>query len=325
MSGYVLHSIAMWFWNAFNSGCCCVSDEDQTEKFNRSDERPVAYASHWEPGPDPMSPARAVVTSPTLRKLKAYYHLSDVGTGVKTGQFDLTAHFVSRYASALNAVAESGWDQFLSLWAHERTGICMEAYAGGAGMRTKQEIHTFMESFPEFSMEMTAVKVAQDELQASCACIFNLRNPPAGVPSKINCVTTFRLNSSGKMVFCRMFWHPSETGGASKTSQYEITAKRIRAFIDALNGQGKDASEDAASLKWICEDGVDVEDPVGTLSRTTKQVVEVYTAGLPPFNAKLKMIRVGQDELQAAAVIEFDFPNNTLLKPFSIIFTFRFQ
>jgi len=265
-----------------------------------------------------MSPARAIVSVPTLKELKAYYHLSDVGTGVKTGQFDYTAHFIGRFYRAMNSAAEVGWNQFMSLWADERTGIWMEAYAGTTPMRTRGDIHAFMESFPALTkVEVTSVKVAQDEFQGASSCVFHLQDPPAGVPSKINCVSTFRLNPYGKLVFLRMFWHPSELGGASKTSQYEITAKRIRAFVDALSD---------ADTSWAEQSGgVTLEDPVGTLSRTMTKVVEAYLSGLPPFVATLRMIRVGQDELQAAAVIDFAFPNSALLKPFSMIFTFRFD
>jgi len=309
----------MWFFNAFEQGCCCASD-DAEQLFGHTDERPVAYTSHWEPGPDadPMAPAKAIVATPTLREVNAFYHLSDVCTGVKSMQFDLTAHFVERFYRALNASAENGWHQFMSLWADERAGICFEAYAGSTGMRRRADISAFVESFPSMSAEVTSVKVAQDELQAATSCVFHLRDPPPGCPSRINCVATLRLNSHGKLLFLRMYWHPSELGGASKTSQYEITAKRVRAFIDALNN---------ADGTHLAEESVNVTlaDPVGTLSRNTNKVVEAYLSGLPPFVASLKMIRVGQDELQAAAVIEFVFPNSMLMKPFSIVFTFRFE
>jgi len=287
------------------------------DKFGNSDERPVSYSSHWEPGPDPMAPAKAIVSEPNLKELKAFYHLTDVGTGVKTGQFDFTAHFVERYYKALNAASTGGWSQFMSLWADERAGISMEAYAGTAAIRTRADIQRFVESFPAMSVEVTSVKVAQDENQAASSCIFHLHTPPAGVPSKINQVVTFRLNSYGKLVSLRMFWHPSEIGGVSKTSQYEITARRIRAFIDCLN-----STEEAYPDQ---KGGVVFEDPVGVMARTLNQVVEAYHQGLPRFVATLRMVRVGQDELQAAAVIEFVFPDSILLRPFSIIFTFRFE
>lgn len=308
----------MWFLNVFNQGCCCAVD-DQDDRFGHPDERPVSYSSHWEPGPDPMGPVKAIVAEPKLRELKAFYHLTDVGTGVKTGQFDFTAHFIERFFRSLNAASTSGWGQFMSLWADERAGISMEAYAGTAPMRTRPDIQRFVESFPNMSVEVTSVKVVQDEQQAASSCILHLHDPPAGVPSKINVIMTFRLTSGGKLLSLRMYWHPSEIGGISKTSQYEITAKRVRAFVDALN------SEDAGAC-WSDQVGtVTFEDPVGTLSRSINKVVEAYHQGLPPFVATLRMVRVGQDELQAAAVVEFVFPESTLLRPFSIIFTFRFE
>jgi hypothetical protein len=265
-----------------------------------------------------MTPARAVVEKPKLRELRAFYHLSDVGTGVKSSQFDFTSQFIARYYKAMNAASTAGWHQFMMLWADERSGLLMEAYAGTAPLRSRVEIQAFVESFPLMKIEVTSVKIAQDELQGASSCVFHLSEPPAGVPSRINVITTFRLNQYGRLVALRMYWHPSEIGGLSKTSQYEITAKRIRAFIDALNSDDETSWSDQAG-------GVVFEDPVGTLTRTLDKVVEAYQSGLPPFVATLRMIRVGQDELQAAAVIEFAFPDSNLLKPFSIIFTFRFQ
>lgn len=308
----------MWLFNVFNQGCCCTTDDAEFDRFAVSDERPVSYSSHWEPGPDPLVPAKAIVASPTLRGLKAFYHLSDVGTGVKTGQFDYTANFIAKYYKAINAASELGWDKFMSLWADERAGLHFEAFAGSSPLRSKAEIRAFVESFPAMSVETTSVKVAQDEFQGASSCVFVLQEPPAGVPSRINCVATFRLNPYGKLAHLRLFWHPSELGGASKTSQYEITARRIRAFIDALN------NDDAAS--WAEQSGkVTLEDPVGTLPRGIEQVVQTYRLGLPPFTATLKMVRMGQDELQAAAVINMTFPDNHLLSPYSIIFTFQFE
>jgi hypothetical protein len=265
-----------------------------------------------------MAPARALVAKPMLKELRAYYHLSDVGTGVKSGQFDFAVHFIGRFYKAVNTAVDYGWDSFMALWADERSGIMMDAYAGCAPLRSKAEIQDFVESFPAVTVDVTSVKVAQDECQAASSCVFILHEPPEGVPSKINCVLIFKLNAYGKLIALRMFWHPSELGGKFKTSQYEITAKRIRGFVDALN------NSDATS--WAEHSGgVTLEDPVGTLLRRVDKVVEAYQQGLPPFVATLKMVRVGQDELQAAAVIDFSFPNSSLLTPFSMIFTFRFE
>lgn len=309
----------MWFWNVFNQGCCCAADESEKQQYYPF-ERPVAYSPQCEPGPDPMGPAKAIVHLPKLKRLSAHYHLTDVGTGVKTRQFDLTSRFVSRYYAALNAVAVKGWGQFMSLWADDTSGIYMEGFAGAAAMRTRADILAFVETFPDMSVEMTSMKVDQDELQAASSCIFHLQNPPAGVPSKINCVKTCKLNSYGKLVSLRMYWHPSEIGGAAKSSQYEITAQRIRTFLDALNKTPTDLAP------WTSQsDGIQFEDPVGTLPRNIDKVVEAYVYGLPPFIATLRMVRVGQDELQAAAVIDFIFPDNNLLVPFAIIFIFRFE
>lgn len=310
--------VMSWFFNAFQQGCCCANDEETIDRFGNPDERPVAYSSHWEPGPDPMGPAKVVVPQPSLRELKAFYHLSDVCTGVKTQQYDFTAHFVGRFYKAINAAAELGWDRFMSLWADERAGISMESFAGSIPLRTRYDIQAFLESFPAMTVEATSVKVAQDELQAATSCIFHLQDPPAGVPSKINCVSLLRLNGHGRLVSLRMFWHPSEIGGASKTSQYEITARRVRGFVDALNNGDKSCWAEQSGLSTL-------EDPVGTLSRSVGEVVEAYLSGLPPFKASLRMVRVAQDELQAAAVIDFQFPNSAILRPFCMIFTFRFE
>lgn len=310
----------MWFWNALNTGCCCVSDDAETERFGGPGDRPVAYFRHNQQGPDPLLGPRAIVARPKLKELRAYYHLSDVGTGVKTGQFDFAVHFIGRYYKAMNTAAEFGWDQFMALWADERSGISMEAYAGSQPMRTRPEIQAFVESFPVLSVDVTSVKVSQDECQVASSCILVLQDPPAGCPSRINLVSTFRLNAYGKLTSLRMFWHPSELGGAAKTNQYEITTRRIRGFIDALNNLDTDAWAESGQ-----GGGVTLEDPVGTLTRKVDKVVDVYLAGLPPFVATLKMVRVGQDELQAAAVIDFSFPSSMLLPPFSIVFTFCFE
>jgi hypothetical protein len=194
----------------------------------------------------------------------------------------------------------------------------MEPFAGCAPLRTRRDIALFLESFPTMTVQKVACKVAQDELQGSCASVFHLEDPPAGVPSRINSVETFRLNSSGQLVFLKMFWHPSETGGAAKTSQYEITAKRIRSFTEAMN-------KHPDGLPWAEEPlGIAFEDPVGTLSRSVPDATVEYLAGLPPFRASLRMVRVGQDELQAAAVVDLEFVDSNGIPPFAIIFIFEF-
>mmetsp|Transcript_96843 Transcript_96843/g.153375 ORF Transcript_96843/g.153375 Transcript_96843/m.153375 type:complete len:315 (-) Transcript_96843:178-1122(-) len=313
----------MWFFNAWNQGCCCQSDETGTEVFDY--ERPMAYPADCEPPllPDPMAPPRSIVARPVLRKLMAFYHLSDVGTGVKTRQFDRTAAFVDKYYRAWNAVETDGWGQFMSLWAPDSKGIWMEPFAGAAPLRTRADIANFLESFPSMSVRKLAHTIAQDEQQGACASVFHLQDPPPGVPSTINSVEIFKLNAAGQLVFLRVFWHPSEIGGASKSHQYEITARHVRSFTEALNsssnGLNGNTWEDQPK-----EVEVEFHDPVGTLARKTRMLVEAYSAGLPPFTATLRMVRVGQDELKAAAVVNIAFPHSQLLPPFPIIFTFDF-
>lgn len=323
MSSTCLHVLTMWFFNAWNQGCCCQSDDHGTEVFDY--ERPVAYSAECEAPllPDPMAPPRSIVARPVLRKLMAYYHLSDMGTGVKTRQFERTMAFIDRYYRALNAAETDGWGQFMSLWAHDSKGIWMEPFAGAAPLRSRADIANFLESFPTMTVQKLSYTIAQDESQGACASVFHLQDPPPGVPSTINSVEIFKLNPAGQLIFLRMFWHPSEIGGATKTSQYEITAKHVRSFTEALNS----SASGSIGCTWEeqpKEAEVEFHDPVGTLARSTRSIIDTYSAGLPPFTATLRMVRIGQDELKAAAVINIAFPQSKLLPSFPIIFTFDF-
>merc|ERR1711918_123288 len=97
-------------------------------------------------------------------------------------------------------------------------------------------------------------------------------------------------------------------GGIPQTRQSEHTVKQIRSFIDALNGSPMTSWTDRSKT-------VVFEDPVGTTPQNMHKVIESYELGLPPFTATLRHIRVGQDEFQAAAVVEFIFAEGSELAP----------
>lgn len=317
----------MWLFTG--RACCCGNENEDAKQveFNKAGDERVDDCV-YEP---PMSPAtgrgpmdgndsamKMISMVPKLTSLKAYWHKSERGLGEKTPQYEKTRQFTTRYYAALNKAFSDNWTSWLDLWADDSEGIYMEDSAGAMPMRKRTQIEEFVKSFPPMSVDAKLVRISQDELQGAGLSVFHMRGFLAG--KDVECIETFQVNTTGKLVYLKLYWHPSEIGGVQKTMQHDVTEKAIRKFVEALNK----TSQQKDKVRWCDESGgVEFDNPVGAPARLSEDTVARFISSQPSFVAKAKVVRIAQDELQGAAAVDFSSPTSEAM-PSAMIFVFAF-
>lgn len=119
----------------------------------------------------------------------------------------------------------------------------------------------------------------------------------------MGCIQSTRGNEAQKIAALKIYFHPSAMGGPAKTPVAEKTEATVKAFCDAMAKHHKD---EAASFIDLFANDFRVEDPAGAPPTTEKAKFKEFIAGLPEIEYTLINVNVAADDLQCAAMIEWD-------------------